>query len=236
MYLRGHALLRSTPQNEDYHLAAAIGLVLAAYVGFFLYLYWLMQPTVSASPGVAGYRPPPKTVVRPADLPSVPPAQPEALPAAEPASAMAKSNVAEKPKKQIKETKRQEARTTRRARPVREQPAQPSPFWGYASSSRSYGSLVLILAADGSADGLDQTYILIAKVSVVVRFAPALREPDREQPPDIRRLVRNSRAVSPASPHSLAAMKPTTFDSDCICLTILPTSSLGSLVSERRMR
>jgi len=140
MYLRGHALRRSTPQNEDYHLAAAIGLVLAAYVGFFLYLYWLMQPTVSASPGVAGYRPPPKTVVRPADLPSVPPAQPEALPAAEPASAMAKSNVAEKPKKQIKETKRQEARTTRRARPVREQPAQPSPFWGYASSSRSYGS------------------------------------------------------------------------------------------------
>src|SRR5262245_41163813 len=36
--------------------------------------------------------------------------------------------------------------------------------------------------------------------------------------------------------YSLAATKPTTFDSDCICRTILPTSSFGSLVSERRMR
>src|SRR6266404_9831866 len=36
--------------------------------------------------------------------------------------------------------------------------------------------------------------------------------------------------------YSLAAMKATTFDSDCICPTILPTSSFGSLVSERRMR
>ena len=40
----------------------------------------------------------------------------------------------------------------------------------------------------------------------------------------------------PAWPYSLAAMKATTFDSDCICLMILPTSSFGSLVSERRMR
>ena len=124
MHLGGNALRRSTPQNEDYHLAAAIGLVLAAYVGFFFYLYWLMQPTVSAKPELAGYRPPPKTVVRRADSPSVPPAQPEAVPmpaAAEPASAMAKSNVTEKPKKEIKETKKREARTTspRRARPVR---------------------------------------------------------------------------------------------------------------------
>ena len=145
MHLRGNALRRSTPQNEDYHLAGAIGLVLAGYVGFFLYLYWLMQPTVSAKPELAGYRAPPKTVVRPADSPSVPPTQPEALPmpaAAETASAMAKSNVTEKPKKEIKETKKREARTTnpRRARPVRQQPTQPTPFWGYASSSRSYGS------------------------------------------------------------------------------------------------
>jgi hypothetical protein len=42
--------------------------------------------------------------------------------------------------------------------------------------------------------------------------------------------------LSSASPYSLAAMKSTTFDSDCICLTILPTSSLGSFVWERRMR
>jgi hypothetical protein len=142
MHLGGNALRRSTPQNEDYHLAAAIGLVLAAYVGFFFYLYWLMQPTVSANPELAGHRPPANTVVRPADLPSVPPAQPEVLPPAEPASAMAKSNITEKPKKEIKETKKREARTAspRRARPVRQQPTQPTPFWGYASSSRSYGS------------------------------------------------------------------------------------------------
>ncbi len=49
-------------------------------------------------------------------------------------------------------------------------------------------------------------------------------------------LWRPYRIPSPASPYSLAAMKLTTFDSDCICLTILPTSSFGSLVSERRMR
>jgi hypothetical protein len=142
MHLRGNALRRSTPQNEDYHLAGAIGLVLAGYVGFFLYLYWLMQPTVSAKPELAGYRPPPKTVVRPADPPSVPPAQPETLAPAEPASAMAKTNVTEQPKKEIKEKKKREARTTspRRARPVRQQPTQPSPFWGYAWSPRSYGS------------------------------------------------------------------------------------------------
>jgi len=145
MHLGGNALRRSTPQNEDYHLAAAIGLVLAAYVGFFLGLYWLMQPTVSANPGLAGYRPPPRTVVSPADAPWGPPAPPEALPmraAAEPASAMAKSNITEKPKKEINETKKREARTTppRRARPAREQPTQPTPFWGYAASSRSYGS------------------------------------------------------------------------------------------------
>lgn len=41
---------------------------------------------------------------------------------------------------------------------------------------------------------------------------------------------------APAWPYSAAAMKSTIFDSDCICLTILPTSPLGSLVSESRTR
>jgi hypothetical protein len=36
-----------------------IGTVIAAYAGFFLVLYWLMQPTVSANAGLAAYRPPP---------------------------------------------------------------------------------------------------------------------------------------------------------------------------------
>ena len=36
--------------------------------------------------------------------------------------------------------------------------------------------------------------------------------------------------------YSFTAMKPTTFDSSCICRMILPTSSRGSLASDRRMR
>ncbi len=138
MYLRGNSLGLSTPRHEDYRLAAAVGLVVAAYLGFFVGLFWLMQPTVTANPGLAAYQPPPKTIVRYADSPWVPPPPSEALPpiraAAEPAPAIAKSSVAEQPKK---ETKKQEARTSpRRAQPVRE---QPYPFSGWASS-RSFGS------------------------------------------------------------------------------------------------
>ena len=140
MYLRGNSLGLSTPRHEDFPLAAAVGLVVAAYLGFFVGLFWLMQPTVTANPGLAAYRPPPKTVVHYADSPWVPPPPSEALPpiraAAEPAPEPAKSSVAEQPKK---ETKEQEARTSpRRARPVRE---QPNPFWGGGwASSRSSGS------------------------------------------------------------------------------------------------
>jgi hypothetical protein len=111
-------------------LAAAVGVVLAAYVGFAVVLYWLMQPSVAANYGVAAYRPPPKTVVRYADSPWVPPAPSEALPLralAEPAPEIAKNSLADEPKKEMK---KQEGRA-RRARPVRE---QPNPFWGHASS------------------------------------------------------------------------------------------------------
>ena len=140
MYLRGNLLGPNAPRSDDYPLAAAVGFVVAAYLGFFVVLYWLMQPTVTANPGLAAYQPPPKTIVRYADSPWVPPPPSEALPpiraAAEPAPEPAKSSVAEQPKK---ETKEQEARTSpRRARPVRE---QPNPFWGGGwASSRSSGS------------------------------------------------------------------------------------------------
>ena len=133
MYLRGNPLGPNTLLYDNYRSAAAAGIVLGAYIGFFFALYWLMQPSVSANPGLAEYRPPPKTVVHYADSPWVPPAPSEALPTAatEPAPEV---SITEEPKK---ETKKQEARTTpRRARPVRE---QPNPFWGYASS-RSSGS------------------------------------------------------------------------------------------------
>ena len=40
----------------------------------------------------------------------------------------------------------------------------------------------------------------------------------------------------PFSRYSFTAMKPTTFDSSCICRMILPTSSRGSLASDSRMR
>src|SRR5215469_7410349 len=105
MYLRGNSLGLSTPRHEDYPLAAAVGLVVAAYLGFFVGLFWLMQPTVTANPGLAAYQPPPKTIVRYADSPWVPPPPSEALPIraeAEPAPAIAKSSVAEEPKKESK--------------------------------------------------------------------------------------------------------------------------------------
>src|SRR5262249_3142966 len=126
---------------EDCRLAAAVALILAAYAGFALGVYWMMQPSVAANHGMAGYQPLPKTVVHYADSPWVPPEPSEVLPpirvAAEPAPEVAKPSVAEEhPKKEIK---KQEARTTPRpARPVyREQPNQ---FWGGYASSRSFGS------------------------------------------------------------------------------------------------
>src|SRR5262244_1144418 len=103
MYSRWNSFGPSIPRFEDYRLGAAAGMVLAAYVGFFFVLYWLMQPSVTANPGLAAYRPPPKTVVRYADSPWVPPPPSEALPIraeAEPAPAIAKSSVAEEPKKE----------------------------------------------------------------------------------------------------------------------------------------
>jgi hypothetical protein len=136
MYLRGDPFSSRTWRYEDCNLATAIGIVLAGYAGFFFVLYWLMQPSITPNPGLAAYRPPPKTIVHYADSPWVPPAPSEALPirAADPEPEIAKSSVTEEPKK---ETKKQERRTTaRRTQPVRE---QPNPFWGHASS-RSFGS------------------------------------------------------------------------------------------------
>jgi hypothetical protein len=137
MYLRGNPFGPSTSRYEDYRLAGVAGIVLAAYAAFFFVLYWSMQPTVTSNSGLAGYRPPPKTIVKYADAPWEPATSSEALPIGavdEPAPVIAKRSVTEEPKK---ETKKQEGRTTpRQARPVRE---QPNPFWGYASS-RSFGS------------------------------------------------------------------------------------------------
>ena len=136
MYLRWNPFRPRTSRFEDCRLGAAGGIVLAAYAGFFFVLYWLMQPSITPNPGLAAYRPPPKTIVHYADSPWVPPAPSEALPirAADPEPEIAKSSVTEEPKK---ETKKQERRTTaRRTQPVRE---QPNPFWGHASS-RSFGS------------------------------------------------------------------------------------------------
>lgn len=137
MHLRGNLFGAGTLRYEDCRLAAAAGIALGAYAAFFLIIYWLMQPTITLNSGLAGYQPPPKTVVRYANSPWVPPSPSELLPiraADEPTTEIAKSSVTEEPKK---ETKKQEGRTTpRRARPVRE---QPNPFWGFASP-RSFGS------------------------------------------------------------------------------------------------
>ena len=82
MYLRGNPLGPNTLLYDNYRSAAAAGIVLGAYIGFFFALYWLMQPSVSANPGLAEYRPPPKTVVHYADSPWVPPTPSEAIPIA----------------------------------------------------------------------------------------------------------------------------------------------------------
>jgi hypothetical protein len=127
-----------TSRSEDCRLGVAVGTVIAAYAGFFLVLYWLMQPTVSANAGLAGYRPPPKTVVRYADAPWVPPDPSEALPiraSDEREPVIAKKTVTEEPKKEVKKPERRTA-PRQAARPAQQ---QPNPFWGFASS-RSSGS------------------------------------------------------------------------------------------------
>jgi hypothetical protein len=137
MYLRAIPFGASIRRYEDYRLVGGVGIALAGYAGFFVVLYWLMQPTVSENPGLAAYRPPPKTVVKYLDAPWVPASPSDVLPmrAADEPREIVKRSVTEEPKK---ETKKQEARTTprRAAQPVRE---QPNPFWGHASS-RSFGS------------------------------------------------------------------------------------------------
>src|SRR5262245_44871489 len=141
MYSRWNPFRPRTSRSEDFSLAAAGGIVLAAYASFFLLLYWLMQPSVVANPGLAGYRPPPKTIVRYADAPWVPPDPSEPFPiraTREPGAEVAKSRVTEEPKKEVK---KQEARTApRQARPAPAQ-QQQNPFWGgFASSRSSFGS------------------------------------------------------------------------------------------------
>jgi hypothetical protein len=127
----------STSRSEDCRLGVTVGTVIAAYAGFFLVLYWLMQPTVSANAGLAGYRPPPKTVVRYADAPWVPPDPSEVLPiraSDERAPVIAKKTVTEEPKKEVKKPERRTA-PRQAARPAQQ---QTNP-WGFASS-RSSGS------------------------------------------------------------------------------------------------
>ena len=127
----------TSTSSGDYRLGVTVGAVIAAYAGFFLVLYWLMQPTVSANAGLAAYRPPPKTVVKYADAPWVPPDPSEAIPfrrASEERPPIVAKSVTEEPKKEAKKPERRTA--PRQARPVQQ---QQNPFWGFASS-RSSGS------------------------------------------------------------------------------------------------
>src|SRR5262245_32954334 len=133
MYLRGNPFGPSTSRYEDCRLAGTAGIAVGAYAAFFFILFWLMQPTVTANSGLAGYQPPPKTIVKyDANAPWVPPSPAEAFPRRaldEPAPVIAKRSVAEEPKK---ETKKQEVRTApRQARPAAQ---QQNPFWGFGSS------------------------------------------------------------------------------------------------------
>ena len=133
MYLRVNPYVPSTSRYEDCRLAGTAGIVVGAYAAFFVILFWLMQPTVTANSGLAGYQPPPKTIVKyDANAPWVAPSPAEAFPRRaldEPAPVIAKRSVAEEPKK---ETKKPEVRTApRQARPPAQ---QQNPFWGFGSS------------------------------------------------------------------------------------------------------
>jgi hypothetical protein len=134
MYLRGNQFALSTSRAEDFHLAAAVGILLAVFAGLAFGFYWLMQPTVIVNYGSA-YHPPPKAVVHYANSPWVPPTPSEPPPMMAEASPAPEPITTAEPKK---ETKKQEVRVApRRQRPARE---QQDPFWGgFASSSRSYG-------------------------------------------------------------------------------------------------
>ena len=127
---------------QDCGLAIALVTNLGVYTGvalcFAAAVYWLMQPTISANAGLAGYRPPPKTVVKYADAPWTPPDPSEALPfraSGERPPVIAKTNVTDEPKKEVKKPERRAA-PRQAQRPVQ---AQQNPFWGFASS-RSSGS------------------------------------------------------------------------------------------------
>jgi hypothetical protein len=132
MYLRGNPYGPSSSRYEDCRLAGTAGIAVAAYAAFFFILFWLMQPTVTANSGLAGYQPPPKTIVKyDVNAPWVPPSPSEPLPrrALDEPPVIVKRSVAEEPKK---ETKKQEARTApRQARPAAQ---QPNSFWGFGSS------------------------------------------------------------------------------------------------------
>jgi hypothetical protein len=127
MYSRAQVFGPGASRLEDCRVGAAFGIGLGACAAFFLGLYWLMQPSVSANSGLAAYRPPPKTVVTDAYAPWVPPSASQVLPrrAADEPREIVKRPVTEEPKK---ETKKQEARSVpRQARPVQQ---QPNSFWG----------------------------------------------------------------------------------------------------------
>jgi hypothetical protein len=129
MYSRAHVFGPGASRLEDCRVGAAFGIGLGACAAFFLGLYWLMQPTVSANSGLATYRPPPKTVVTDAYAPWVPPGPTAAILRRSPDEPR---EIVKRPatdeKKETKETKKPEARTApRQARPARE---QPNPFWG----------------------------------------------------------------------------------------------------------
>jgi hypothetical protein len=75
-----------------------------------------------------------------------------------------------------------------------------------------------------------------ARRLLVVRFGGRQQQVKARRSNGMRRPSGAAASQSIRLAYSFAAMKPTIFDSSCICRTILPTSSFGNLVSERRMR
>jgi hypothetical protein len=137
--------------NRSRYLDGGSATALAIYLGVYLGLagcfgagfYWLMLPRVFANPGLAAYKPPPKTVVITAGLPDprvLPPApEPTPVAIATPAPLIAGSIAGSSAIAQKKEAKKPSAVTIQRAR--RPRPERSNPMRDYAYQPYSFRPL-----------------------------------------------------------------------------------------------
>jgi hypothetical protein len=129
--------------SSDIGLMAGAGILVGMYLALGVGFYWLMAPTVFENSGMAGYKPPPGTIVvyretpfvAPTPAPFVSPSPAAIEPPVETAFAAATPTIEEKPATMVrKQSRRHRERTTYR-REVRTSPARYT--WGSPYEFRS---------------------------------------------------------------------------------------------------